>query len=185
MTDSSLNQNAKLRIEYLIEEWHKKTSKIKDVNAKIKEQAEIDSEIEEVYRSAPGIGPVAARILANELEDMSLFSSERALFSYTGFTPCEYSSGEHKRQGHISRQGKPILRKILVQSAWIAIRYDRDLFEIYTRICKKSGAKIAIVAIARRLIGRIRACFRNKCLYRPYSKPVKNTPLKKSLKLTA
>ena len=30
MTDSSLNQNAKLRIEYLIEEWHKKTSKIKD-----------------------------------------------------------------------------------------------------------------------------------------------------------
>lgn len=96
---------------------------------------------------------------------MSQFASERALFSYTGLTPSEYSSGEHRRQGHISRQGKPILRKILIQCSWVAIRYDSSLREIYERIAKRAGGKRAIVAVARRLVGRIRACFRTKQVY--------------------
>lgn len=52
------------------------------------------------YRSAPGVGPLSARILANELGDMSQFDNERQLFSYTGLTPCEYASGENTRRGH-------------------------------------------------------------------------------------
>ena len=51
------------------------------------------AELETVYRSAPGIGEVVARTLATELGDMSRFANERALFSYTGLTPSEYSSG--------------------------------------------------------------------------------------------
>jgi len=39
---------------------------------------------------------------------MSQIASEGKLSSYTGLTPGEYSSGEHVRKGHISRQGKPI-----------------------------------------------------------------------------
>jgi transposase len=100
---------------------------------------------------------------------MSQFSSERALSSYTGLTPCEYSSGEHVRKGHISRQGKPVLRSILVQCAWTAIRYDKSLREVFDRIGKRAGAKRAIVAVARRLIGRIRACFRANTLYQSVS----------------
>jgi transposase len=123
-------------------------------------QASEDPEAERVYRSVKGVGKTAARILANELGDMSQFASEDALFSYTGLTPSEYSSGEHTRKGHISRQGKPILRSTLVQCSWIAIRYNPGLRKIFDRISVKAGAKRAIVAIARRLIGRIRACFR-------------------------
>ncbi len=43
-------------------------------------------------RSAPGIGFLAARVLSNELGNMSQFDNERQLFSYTGLTPSEYKA---------------------------------------------------------------------------------------------
>ena len=109
----------------------------------------------------PGIGALSARILSNELIDMHHFSNEKSLFSYTGLTPSENSSGEHKWQGSISRQGKSVLRKILVQVAWRAIKKGQRLAEVFERISKKAGRKRAIVAIARKIIGCIRSCFIN------------------------
>lgn len=47
------------------------------------------------------------------------------------------------RQGHISRQGKPIFRRLLVQSAWIAIRFDKSLRDVFDRISTKAGGKKA------------------------------------------
>ena len=96
---------------------------------------------------------------------MQQFENERQLSSFVGVTPSEHSSGEHVRQGHITKQGKPILRKILVQAAWTAIRYDKELRFVYNRIATRAGCKRAIIAIARKLIGRIRACFVKETLY--------------------
>jgi transposase len=142
------------------------TEKIKEIDKQLLEQAKQDERLETVYISAPGVGRLTARILANELGDMSQFSNERKLFSYVGLTPSEYSSGEHIRHGHISRQGKPLLRRVLVQAAWVAIRKDCHLLQIYEKIAQKRGGKRAIVAVARRLIGHIRSCFNSKQLYR-------------------
>jgi transposase len=75
--------------------WLHMTSKIKEVDEQLMSQARQDEHLERIYRSAPGVGPLAARILANELGDMSQFSNERKLFSFVGVTPSEYSSGEH------------------------------------------------------------------------------------------
>ena len=152
-------------IKKFAEMWLEFDAKIKEIDMEIKEQAIKDSAIDVVYQATTGIGCTSARVLANELGNLQQFKNERQLFSYIGFTPCEYSSGEHTRQGHITKQGKPIVRKILVQAAWVAIRYDKGLQDIYERIATKSGAKRAIVAVARRLIGRIRACFRTGEFY--------------------
>ncbi|MEM7175091.1 MAG: IS110 family transposase [Chlamydiota bacterium] len=159
-----LGPELRYHIEALIEQWNQLQNKLKEIDKRLKENAKADKK-EAIYRSVKGIGPTASRVLSNELGNMSRFSSERDLFSYTGLTPSEHSSGEHRRQGHISRQGKPILRKILVQCSWIAIRYDKNLAEIYQKIAYRAGAKRAIVAIARRLIGRLRACFKKNELY--------------------
>jgi transposase len=35
--------------------------------------------------------------------------------SYLGLIPCEDSSGDKRRLGHISKQGNPMLRWLLVQ----------------------------------------------------------------------
>lgn len=160
-----LSEVLRYYLKALADQWHSIYTKIKEVDKLLAIQAREDEVIETIFRSVPGIGPTAARILANELGDMSQFSSEKGLFSYTGLTPCEYSSGEHRRQGHISRQGKPVLRKILVQCSWVAIRCDNSLREIYQRIAQKAGGKRAIVAVARRLVGRMRACIRKKQNY--------------------
>jgi transposase len=146
--------------------WQQLTLKIKEIGAEMVKQAEEDVALEMIYRSTPGIGPVGARVLANEVEDMSYFENERQIFSYTGLTPCEHSSGGYVRKGHISRQGKAVIRKILVLAAWTAIKKDPQLGETFDRIRIKAGGKRAIVAIARRLIGHIRACFKKRCLYK-------------------
>ena len=96
---------------------------------------------------------------------MSQFSNERSLFSHLGLTPSEFSSGENRRQGHITRQGSSRLRWILTEAAWQAIRKDQKLAEDFERISTRAGKKRAIVAIARKLAGRIRACFRKGQLY--------------------
>lgn len=163
--EKEMKPGLRYAIETLIKEWEGYNDKIKEVEKLLEKQAEEDKEVEEIYQSVSGIGKTAARILANELGNMLQFSSEKQLFSHIGLTPSEYSSGEHVRKGHISRQGKPILRSILVQCSWVAIRYDKELYQVYERISKKAGSKRAIVAIAGKLIGRIRACFRKEEKY--------------------
>jgi transposase len=113
-----------------------------------------------VYRSVPGSGEVVARPLAPELGDMTRFANERALFSYTGLTPSEYSSGPAVRRGPISRQGASRVRHLLVETAWRALPRDAAPQEAFDRSAATRGKKRAIVAMARRLIGRIRAGFR-------------------------
>ena len=154
-------EDLKYCIDMYAQLWLDLDNKLQEILKKLSEQSEKDKDVDVFYRAVPGIGALSARILSNELIDMGHFNNEKSLFSYTGLTPSEQSSGEHKWQGSISRQGRPILRKILVQIAWRAIKKDHRLAEVFDRISKKSGRKRAIVAVARRLIGCIRSCFIN------------------------
>lgn len=146
-------------------EWLALSKRLAEITLKLKKQMKNDLSLHMIYDSAPGIGLIHARELANEFGDMKQFKNEKALFSYTGLTPSEYSSGEHKRQGHITRQGKSRLRKILIEAAWKGIYQDPSLMEIFERLSGERGKKRAIVAVARHLIGRIRSCVVNGTLY--------------------
>jgi transposase len=160
------DSSVKYVIQVCIDEWIFLKNKLKEIDTELSKQAISDSALEKVYKSSPGIGSIHARTLANELEDMQHFTNEKQLFSFTGLTPSEHSSGEHKRLGHISRQGRSVLRKTLVQAAWVAIDKDASLKMTYERIAETAGKKRAIVGIARRLIGKIRSCFSSDTLYK-------------------
>ena len=155
----------RLSLSWLAEQWRFATRQLLDIRRRLREQAQAQQELEQVYRSVPGIGAVAARTLATELGDLSRFANERALFSYTGLTPSEYSSGATVRRGRISRQGSSRVRHVLVEIAWRAVPRDPVLQEIFERLAATRGKQRAIVAIARRLVGRIRACFRQGTMY--------------------
>lgn len=157
--------------------WLGFDDKLKTILKRLHEQSEQDKVLDIIYRAVPGIGALSSRILANELEDMKHFRNEKALFSYTGLTPSEHSSGEHKRLGRISRQGKPVLRKILVQVAWRAIKYDTRLAEVFKRISERAGKKRAIIGVARRLIGIVRSNFMSGELYMCANAPDRNEHL--------
>lgn len=128
-------------------------------------QSEKEQALLSIYKSTPGVGDITALKLKDELGDMQQFSNEKQLFNYLGFTPVEYSSGEQVRQGHISRQGRSVLRHMFIECAWVAIKKDPHLMEIYQRTAKTRGGKRAIVGIARRLAGRLRSCVRLGTFY--------------------
>lgn len=152
-------------VDQYAEEWAQLTKRLNAVTKQLGVQAKSDASLQAIYQSAPGIGAIHARELANELGDMKRFKNEKQLFSFTGLTPSEHSSGEHTRQGHITRQGRCVFRKILVEAAWVAITKDPNLAEVYERLSLKRGKKRAIIAVARRLAGRIRSCVLSGSLY--------------------
>jgi len=160
-----LDQTLKFSFGLLISDWRYQTRQLIEVRQKMQEQAKKSRDFEEIYRSVPGIGQVTARVFSNELGDLSRFPNVKALYQYLGFTPWEDSSGSRIRRGHISRQGSSRLRYLLVEAAWRAINKDANLREKFDRIAKTRGSKRAIVAVARNLIGRIRACFNAGSFY--------------------
>ena len=147
-------------LKALVSVWENLRQEIRDLDKQLAEQAKGDEAKERIYRSAPGIGPLAARTLANELGDMLQFKNERALFSFTGLTPSEHSSGDKTVRGHITHQGASRLRNVLVEGTWKAIVRDKSLRDTYMNIAARRGKQRAIVATARHLVGRLRACFR-------------------------
>ena len=161
----SLPMELRLSLSWLSEQWRFATRQLLDIRRLLRDQARAQPRLEGVYRSVPGVGEVAARVLATELGDLTRFANERALFSYTGLTPSEYSSGRSVRRGPISRQGSSRVRHVLIEIAWRAVSRDAALHEIFERIAATRGKKRAIVAIARRLVGRMRACFRQGTRY--------------------
>lgn len=162
-----LPRELKFSLEVLIRQWRGLREQLKEIEKEMMIQSGEDSKVEEVYRSVPGIGRIVARVLSNELGDLSKrFPNERNLYKYVGLTPSEYSSGEKVYRGSIDRQGSGYIRSLLVEAAWRAIREDKVLRDSFERIAGTRGKKRAIVAIARKLIGRIRACFCKNTLYK-------------------
>jgi transposase len=114
----------------------------------------------EIARSLPGIGWFSAIRLVLELgEDLSHFTSGKKIASFVGLTCSEYSTGETTQKGGITGMGSGFIRSTLIENSWVAIRKDPALLGKFTRIWRGSGSKKnAIVAVARMLIVRFRAC---------------------------
>jgi len=87
------------------ETWLRLEAKIKKIEKELEKQAKKNPEAHSILQSTPGIGLLGASILANELGDMGQFSNVKCLYSFSGLTPSEHSSGEQRRLGHITRQG--------------------------------------------------------------------------------
>jgi transposase len=65
-----------------------------------------------------GLDFVAAVTFVAEIGDLSRFAHPRALMSYLGLVPSEFSSGNTRRQGEITKCGNKHARRILVEAAW-------------------------------------------------------------------
>src|SRR5712691_6607840 len=99
----------------------------------------------------PGIGFLTAAVVLAEVGDGRRFSSADQLSSWAGLTPTERSSDEHTRRGHISKQGSRWLRWVMVEAASRPVHHP-TLLAFEERIARRRGAKIARVALARRLL---------------------------------
>jgi transposase len=103
-----------------------------------------------------GIGVLSAMTVLAELGDVRRFERSNQLPAFLGLTPGEYSSGSRIHRGHITHAGNKWVRTVLVEAAWVMIRYDKGLRALYERLKVRIGGKRAIVAVARRLACRLR-----------------------------
>jgi transposase len=106
-----------------------------------------------------GLGKMTSVIIDREIGDWHRFNNRRQIASYTGLCPGEYSSGNSRLQGCVTKHGNPRLRAALVELAWRLVRFQpnyRAVLKWKARLHKgalSTGAarKKAIVALARQL----------------------------------
>jgi transposase len=124
------------------------------------EQAHLDEALAEMAKGFPqiaalldirGVGLYTALLIVAEIGEPERFTQPGQVSSYAGLAAPVYQSGSHDYHGHITRQGSPWLRWVLVQAAMKAIGKDRKLANFYERVRKRSSRHIARVAVARKL----------------------------------
>lgn len=153
--------------EYLIE-FHHFRDRIAELTRRLREMSKEEDYQKNFKRlvACKGIGLITAMTFLLELHDFLRFPSAEKFASYIGLTPSQFSSGEHVRLGHITREGNAHVRCALVESTWTVIRYDPFLRDKYNRIrAKGTNGKKAIVATARSLAVRLRRCLLDETDY--------------------
>lgn len=117
--------------------------------------------------SIPGVGPRTAEAVLAYTDDVSRFSNYKQYCGYFGLTPKLDESGSCRRLGHISKHGPSVVRWVICESSWVAIRKSEGLRAFYERVrCGQDGRKkIAIVAVARKLMSIMRAILLNGELF--------------------
>jgi len=70
----------------------------------------------------PGVGPLTALAFVLIIGTPTRFHRGKQIGSYSGLIPSEDSRGGHQRLGHISKQGKALLRFLLLEAAQAAVR---------------------------------------------------------------
>jgi transposase len=119
--------------------------------------------ITKVLTTAPGVGTVVAAAFVSVVDEAKRFQHAHQLESYVGLVPCEDSSGGRRRLGAITKQGNSYLRMLLVQAGWNIMRSkDSDPLKAWaTQVAERRGKRIAVVALARRLVGVLWAMWRD------------------------
>jgi transposase len=117
-----------------------------------------------LLRTASGVGPRLAEAVVTMFDDPRRFRRGAAVSAYIGMVPKQWDSGETARLGKITRHGNRLVRSLLVEVAWCALRHNPWARETYQRISggKKSRKKIAIVAVGRKLLVRCWAMLRDQ-----------------------
>lgn len=115
--------------------------------------------------TTPGISHYSGLMIVSEIGEIRRFDSIRKLTSFAGLNPSVSQSGDRCYTGHIAKQGNKHLRWILIQCANVAIMHDSTLAKIYHRIARRKGHNIAIVAVARKMLGYIYIMMMNNIPY--------------------
>jgi transposase len=152
---------------------------LQSLNAQIKEAdgqlAHLVKEDEVVARlcTVPGVGPVTATSFVSTLDEASRFAGAKQARAYLGLVPSEHSSGERQQRGHISKAGPGRARHMLVEAAWTILRrrspLNAALHEWGTSIAARRGARVAVVALARKLAGILYAMWRDGTNFEAHS----------------
>jgi len=103
-----------------------------------------------------GIGTEFAAILWSE-GLFRHFDNRRQVAAYAGLAPTPWQSGSIDREQGVSKSGNPRLRTMMIQMAWLWVRYQPSsaLAQWFNERVQRNGGRLkksTIVALARKLL---------------------------------
>ena len=135
-----------LRLEILLEELGDLRRKIERVTEVLDEKGAKHSGVQ-LLQTIHGVGPRTAEAFVAYVDDARRFRGG-TIGAYFGLVPLEDSTGDHRRLGHITREGPPTVRKLVTEAAWRGAAKSRRMKAVFERHLKgdKGRKKLAIVA---------------------------------------
>lgn len=147
-------------VEYL----RKKLLKINREFRVLNKDSKYSSKIE-LLKSVPGVGLISSLTLLTEIDSIKRFNTLDKLCSYIGLIPSTNSSGEKEKVGNITRRSNKKLRSSIIESSWVAIKQDIELFSRFNELTRRMNSNEAIVRIAKKLVNRIRYVLKTEQKY--------------------
>ena len=106
----------------------------------------------ELLMTIPGVGFIAAVTIIAEIGEISRFPSPKSLAMYAGLCPRIFQSGGRIYHGPLPWRCNKRLRWIMYQVAIALLRTRSQLKRFYERIKRRRGHKVAVIALARKII---------------------------------
>jgi transposase len=111
----------------------------------------------------PGIGLITAMTLLAAIGDIARFPSAEKLVGYTGLGARIHDSGQKRRTGRMTKEGRRDIRAVIVEAAHTASRTHPHWKAELARLEPRLGYNKAIVAIARKLLVAVWHVLTQKC----------------------
>jgi transposase len=148
-----LHASAMLRLELNVQELKSLKVKTDRVEKELACYADRHPAVA-LLMTIPGVGIRTAETFVAWVDDIARFRRTRQLGCYFGLVPCQDASANKNRLGHITRDGPPVMRKLITEAAWMAIRGCPAFKRYFEQVQagKPERKKIALVATAHRLI---------------------------------
>jgi transposase len=146
-----LSLTDRLELDQSLERWELCEKHLAQLDLRIQvRQAEHPTA--NIVASLPGCGALISLAVACRIGPIERFKSPRSLANYLGLVPTCRNSGEaNRRLGSITKDGSPLVRALLAQTVLHLLRRDAWMRDWYKQIKRRRGAKIARVAVMRRL----------------------------------
>jgi transposase len=152
-----LSSELQSALEPLLAAIESLSAQIGEYNERIEKLAEESYPQVKLLKQVKGVGTLIALTFLLTLEDPHRFRKSRDVGCYLGLQPGRRNSGQSEPQMHISKEGDPYLRTLLVQGAQHILGpfgVDCALRRWGLRLAERggrSGKKRAIIATARKL----------------------------------
>ncbi len=129
------------------------TEQIKTLETAMKEAMEPLPAAQAVL-SIPGVAPVSAAIFLGSIGDPKAYQSSRQILALAGLTLVEDSSGTRVGSVRISKEGRPLMRRLAFMLGLAAIRKNGIYRKEFEGLVSRMGGKKkpAIVAVGRKLL---------------------------------
>lgn len=137
----------------LLHELELHSQNIREVEAELKKFSQHNPAVA-LLRTIPGVGLRTAEAVVAFIDDPHRFPNSKRLGSYFGLVPAQDQSGRTNRLGHITKEGAPVVRAMLTEAVWQAVRRSPTVRAFQQRVQRGENdrRKISVIATAHYLV---------------------------------